>query len=101
MKTAYFAGGCFWCITPTFKELDGVFDVISGYCGGDEINPTYKEVKSQQTGHRETIKIDYDPEKVSFSELFEIFLGGVDPFDSEGQFIDKGFSYTLAIYYTH
>ena len=99
MKTAYFAGGCFWCITPIFKELDGVFDVISGYCGGDEINPTYKEVKSQQTGHRETIKIDYDPEKVSFSELFEIFLGGVDPFDSEGQFIDKGFSYTLAIYY--
>ena len=99
MKTAYFAGGCFWCITPTFKELDGVVDVKSGYCGGDEIAPTYKEVKSQKTGHRETIKIDYDSEKVSFSELFEIFLGGVDPFDSEGQFIDRGFSYTLAIYY--
>ena len=99
MKTAYFAGGCFWCITPTFKETEGVIDVTSGYCGRDEINPTYKEVKSQKTGHRETIKIDYDPEKVSFEELFEIFLGGVDPFDSEGQFIDKGFSYTLAIYY--
>lgn len=99
MKTAYFAGGCFWCITPTFKEIDGVFEVTSGYCGGDEENPTYKEVKSQKTGHRETIKIDYDPEKVSFTELFEIFLGGVDPFDCEGQFIDKGFSYTLAIYY--
>lgn len=99
MKTAYFAGGCFWCITPAFKETEGVFNVESGYCGGDEINPTYKEVKSQKTGHRETIKIDYDPEKISFSELFEIFLNGVDPFDSEGQFIDKGFSYTLAIYY--
>ena len=99
MKTAYFAGGCFWCITPTFKEIDGVFDVTSGYCGGDEENPTYKEVKSQRTGHRETIKIDYDPEKVSFAELFEVFLDGVDPFDPEGQFIDKGFSYTLAIYY--
>lgn len=99
MKTAYFAGGCFWCITPTFKETEGVVDVTSGYCGGDEINPTYNEVKSQKTGHRETIKIDYDHEKVSFAELFEIFLGGVDPFDSEGQFIDKGFSYTLAIYY--
>ena len=99
MKTAYFAGGCFWCITPTFKETEGVFEVTSGYCGGDEENPTYKEVKSQQTGHRETIKIDYDPEKVSFTELFEIFLDGVDPFDSEGQFIDRGFSYTLAVYY--
>ena len=99
MKTVYFAGGCFWCITPTFKETEGVFDVTSGYCGGNEANPTYKDVKSQKTGHRETIKIDYDSEKVTFSELFEIFLGGVDPFDSEGQFIDKGFSYTLAVYY--
>ena len=99
MKTAYFAGGCFWCITPTFKETYGVLEVTSGYCGGDEENPTYKEVKSQQTGHRETIKIDYDSEKVSFTELFEIFLDGVDPFDSEGQFIDRGFSYTLAVYY--
>ena len=99
MKTAYFAGGCFWCITPTFKETEGVFDVTSGYCGGDEINPTYKDVKSQKTGHRETIKIDYDSEKVSFAELFEIFIGGVDPFDGEGQFIDRGYSYTLADYY--
>ena len=99
MKTVYFAGGCFWCITPVFKETEGVFGVTSGYCGGNEINPTYMEVKSQRTGHRETIKIDYDPEKISFAKLFKIFLGGVDPFDSEGQFIDKGFSYTLAIYY--
>lgn len=99
MKTAYFAGGCFWCITPAFKELVGVFDVTSGYCGGKEENPTYKEVKSQKTGHRETIKIEYDPEKVSFNELFENFLDGVDPFDGEGQFIDRGYSYTLAVYY--
>ena len=99
MKTAYFAGGCFWCITPVFKETEGVFEVTSGYCGGSKINPTYNEVKSQKTGHRETIRIDYDPEKVSFAELFKIFLGAVDPFDSEGQFIDRGFSYTLAVYY--
>ena len=99
MKTAYFAGGCFWCITPAFKELAGVFDVTSGYCGGKEANPTYKEVKSQKTGHRETIKIDYDSEKISFAELFEIYLGGVDPFDEGGQFIDRGHSYTLAVYY--
>lgn len=99
MKTAYFAGGCFWCITPTFKECEGVFEVTSGYCGGKEMNPTYKEVKSQQTGHRETIKIDYDPEKISFSKLLDIFINGVDPFDEGGQFIDRGYSYTLAIYY--
>lgn len=99
MKTAYFAGGCFWCITPTFNEMDGVLKVTSGYSGGDEVNPTYKEVKTQKTGHRETIRIDYEPEKVSYEELFEIFLNGVDPFDDGGQFIDRGFSYTLAVYY--
>ena len=100
MKTAYFAGGCFWCITPTFNEMDGVLKVTSGYSGGDEANPTYKDVKTQKTGHRETIRIDYEPEKVSYEELFEIFLNGVDPFDDGGQFIDRGFSYTLAVYYT-
>ena len=97
--TAYFAGGCFWCITPTFKEMDGVFDVISGYSGGEEENPVYADVKYQRTGHRETIRIDYDPEKVSFETLFDIFLSGVDPFDGGGQFIDRGHSYTLAVYY--
>ena len=99
IKTAYFAGGCFWCITPSFKETEGVLKVTSGYCGGDEVDPTYSEVKSQQTGHRETIKIDYDAEKISFEELLGIFIDGVDPFDGEGQFIDRGHSYTLAIYY--
>lgn len=98
-KTAYFAGGCFWCITPAFKESEGVAEVTSGYCGGKEANPTYKEVKSQQTGHRETIKIDYDADKISFEELLDIFINGVDPFDEGGQFIDRGHSYTLAIYY--
>lgn len=100
MKTAYFAGGCFWCITPTFQEMDGVERVISGYSGGNEIDPTYEDVKYQRTGHRETIRIDYDPEKISFAELFEIFLNGVDPFDAGGQFIDRGHSYTLAVYYS-
>lgn len=99
MKTSYFAGGCFWCITPAFKEKEGVAKVTSGYCGGNEADPTYYEVKSQQTGHRETIKIDYDENEVAFAELLEIFINGVDPFDGEGQFIDRGHSYTLAIYY--
>lgn len=99
-ETAYFAGGCFWCITPVFKEITGVLDVVSGYSGGDEVNPTYEDVKNQRTGHRETIRIDFDPDFVRFETLFQIFLDGVDPFDADGQFIDRGHSYTLAVYHT-
>ena len=99
METAYFAGGCFWCITPTFQEMVGVRMVTSGYCGGREENPVYADVKAQRTGHRETIRIDYNPEKVTFAQLVDVFLSGVDPFDGGGQFIDRGHSYTLAIYY--
>ena len=98
METAYFAGGCFWCITPTFKETNGVLEVTSGYSGGEEVNPTYADVKYQRTRHRETIRIDFDPEKVSFQELLDIFLSATDPFDPDGQFIDRGHSYTLAVY---
>ena len=97
---AYFAGGCFWCVTPIYK-MYGVDKVVCGYSGGDEVNPTYEDVKHQKTGHRETIMLEYDPEKVSFSKLLDIFFANVDPYDSEGQFIDKGFSYTLAIYYNN
>ena len=95
---AYFAGGCFWCVTPIYK-IYGVDKVTCGYCGGDEVNPTYEMVKSQKTGHRETIELDYDPANVGYDKLIDIYLANVDPFDGEGQFIDKGFSYTLAIYY--
>ncbi len=100
MNEAYFAGGCFWCVTPIYK-MYGVDKVVCGYSGGDEVNPTYEDVKHQKTGHRETIMLEYDPEKVSYSKLLDIFFANVDPFDSEGQFIDKGFSYTLAIYYNN
>ena len=99
-EKAYFAGGCFWCITPIFKETEGVLEVVSGYSGGDEKNPAYIDVKSQKTGHRETIFIEYDPQAISFPALLDIFLSGVDLFDDGGQFIDRGHSYTLAIYYT-
>jgi methionine-S-sulfoxide reductase len=77
----------------------GVDEVICGYAGGDEKDPTYEQVKHQETGHRETIKLVYDPEKVSYDKLLDIYFANVDPFDAEGQFIDKGFSYTLAIFY--
>ena len=96
---AYFAGGCFWCITPILRDTPGVLRVTSGYSGGEEKNPTYEDVKYQRTGHRETIWVEFD-DTVSFDSLLEVFLGGVDPFDEGGQFIDRGHSYTLAIYYT-
>ena len=97
---AYFAGGCFWCVTPIYK-MYGVDKVVCGYSGGDEKNPTYDDVKKQKTGHRETIMLDYDPDKVSYQTLLDIFFANVDPYDPEGQYIDKGHSYTLAIYYTN
>lgn len=100
MKIAYFAGGCFWCITPVFSETPGVLSVTSGYCGGDEAYPRYEDVKSQATGHRETVMIEYDESKLSYSSLIEIFFNNVDIKDDGGQYIDRGRSYTLAVYYT-
>lgn len=96
---AYFAGGCFWCITPTFKNTEGVINVTCGYCGGDEVNPTYEDVKKQRTHHRETIKIEYDGNIASYEKLLNIFINNVDISDAGGQFIDRGHSYTLAVYY--
>ena len=100
MKEAYFAGGCFWCIGGFFEQMEGVISVTSGYSGGDEPDPSYEEVKAQKTGHRETIKITYDENVVGYKALLDFFLANVDPFDGGGQFIDRGFSYTLAVYYT-
>lgn len=96
---AYFAGGCFWCISPSFASINGVKSVISGYCGGSEENPTYEEVKAQNTGHRETIRVEYDEKALKYADLLEIFLNSVDLYDDGGQYIDRGHSYTLAIYY--
>ena len=96
---AYFAGGCFWCVTPIYR-IYGVDQVVSGYSGGQEKDPSYEDVKSQKTGHRETIMLEYDPAKVSYETLLDIYFDNVDPFDPEGQFIDRGRSYTLAVYYT-
>lgn len=100
MKTAYFAGGCFWCIAPVFRDMEGVISVTSGYSGGEEENPSYEEVKAQLTHHRETVRIEYDEKITSFRNLLIVFLESVDPFDDGGQFIDRGGSYTLAVYCT-
>ena len=99
MMRAYFAGGCFWCLAPVFR-IYGTEQVMAGYCGGQEANPEYLQVKHQTTGHRETIMVEYEPEKVSYQTLLEIYLANIDPFDDEGQYIDRGFSYSPAIYYT-
>ncbi|MBR5742441.1 MAG: peptide-methionine (S)-S-oxide reductase MsrA [Clostridia bacterium] len=99
VKEAYFAGGCFWCVTPSFRDAPGVTGVTSGYSGGEEADPTYEAVKSQRTGHRETVRVTYDESLTSFQALFDLFLESVDPFDGGGQYIDRGRSYTLAAYY--
>jgi len=96
---AYFAGGCFWCIAAPFMRLEGIVKVVSGYSGGDEVAPTYEQVKQQKTGHRETIEIEYDESAISYADLLEVFFANIDPFDTNGQFIDRGHSYTTAIYY--
>ena len=99
MEKAYFAGGCFWCIASVFSGIEGVHQVISGYSGGDTINPSYHEVKSQTTNHRETICVIYNENIISYNELLNIFINHVDLFDEGGQFIDRGFSYTLALFF--
>lgn len=99
LAVAYFAGGCFWCMTPVFKTY-GAQKVVCGYSGGDEPDPTYEQVKKQLTGHRETMAVYYDPNSVTYETLLSIYLESVDPFDEGGQFIDRGHSYTLAVYYT-
>lgn len=99
MAYAYFAGGCFWCVTPVFARFPGVTGVHSGYSGGTEAEPTYEAVKHQLTGHRETVRVAYDPARVSFDALMALFLKNTDPFDPDGQYIDRGHSYTLAVYW--
>jgi methionine-S-sulfoxide reductase len=96
---AIFAGGCFWCMEPPFKKLDGVHAVVSGYIAGHKENPTYQEVSSGTTGHTEAVEISYDPAKVSFDELLEVFWMNIDPTDAGGQFVDRGSQYRSGIYY--
>lgn len=97
MKKAYLAGGCFWCIESALENVKGVQKVISGYSGGREVNPSYADVKAQKTHHRETVEVWFDG--ISYRDVLQGFFENVDPFDDGGQFIDRGRSYTLAVYY--
>lgn len=92
------SGGCFWCINYAFSDLSGVVVVRSGYCGGSEFNPTYQETKSGLNHHKETILVIYDSDVISYNELIEVYFNSIDPFDPDGQFIDKGLMYTCAVY---
>ena len=98
-RTAILAGGCFWCIQPAFDKAKGVVKTVVGYCGGTEPNPTYQLVSSERTSYRESIEITYDPAKISYEQLLDIYWRQIDPTQADGQFTDIGPSYRAAIFY--
>ena len=98
-KKVYFAGGCFWCMEEAYDEFDGVISSISGYSGGKLKNPKYEDVVYKDTGHVEAVEITYDPNKITYERLLDIFWINIDPFDAKGQFCDKGYSYRSVAFY--
>jgi peptide-methionine (S)-S-oxide reductase len=96
---ATFAGGCFWCMEPPFDKLEGVISTTSGYTGGQKANPTYQEVSAGTTGHTEAVEIVYDPRKVTYARLLEVFWRNIDPTTPDRQFCDVGSQYRAAIFY--
>lgn len=98
LARATFAGGCFWCMEPPYDKVDGVTETISGFSGGHVENPTYDQVVRGGTGHLEVVQVVYDPEKVDYERLLELYWPNVDPFDGRGQFCDRGESYRPAIF---
>lgn len=99
LEKATFAGGCFWCVEADFEKIQGVKEVISGFSGGHTDSPSYNEVSKGKTGHVEAVRVIYDPKTVSYSQLLDVFWRKVDPTDAKGQFADRGFQYTTAIFY--
>ncbi|HVN40977.1 MAG TPA: peptide-methionine (S)-S-oxide reductase MsrA [Myxococcota bacterium] len=97
-ETAIFAGGCFWCMVPPFEELPGVITVTSGYTGGTKPNPTYEEVSAGGTGHAESVEVLYDPAKVGYERLLDVYWHNIDPTVSDRQFCDVGNQYRSAIF---
>lgn len=98
-RKATFAGGCFWCMEPPFDKLEGVVSTTSGYTGGMEENPTYKQVSAGKTGHAEAVEVLYDPLKVSYRKLLEVFWMQINPTTPDRQFVDVGSQYRSAIFY--
>ena len=98
VKSVYFAGGCFWCVEEVFEKIDGVKEVYSGYSGGHVKNPSYRDVVKGDTGHIEAVKIDYNSNVIDTNKLLKTLFLNIDPFDSGGQFCDRGYSYKSAIF---
>ena len=98
-QLATFAGGCFWCMVKPFDELPGIHGIVSGYTGGELKNPTYEQIKTGETGHREAVQITFDPEVFPYQKLLDLYWPQIDPTDDEGQFIDRGSQYRTAIFY--
>ena len=99
METAYFAGGCFWCVEAIFQRVDGVKSLTNGYCNGLSQNPSYEEVCSGQSEHAEVLKIDYDEQQISYAELLEVFVATHDPTSLNQQGGDRGTQYRSAVFY--
>lgn len=99
LEKATFAGGCFWCVESDLEKVPGLVSVISGYSGGPEKNPTYHDVSYGKTGHRESVQVTYDPNHTSYETLLDVFFRHMDPTDSGGQFADRGFQYSTAVFY--
>lgn len=100
LKQAVFAGGCFWCMQSEFSSLKGVSKTLVGYAGGAEPNPTYEQVGSGKTGHREALQVAYDPTVITYPQLLEVFWSNVDPLDVTGQFCDQGPQYKSGVFVT-
>lgn len=100
-ETAIFSGGCFWCEEEVFNHFPGVISVIVGYTGGHTPDPTYKEVSSERTGHKESVQVTFDPTQISYDQLLESYWHNVDPFNAFGQFCDQGDSYKAVIFYAN
>ncbi|WP_394708046.1 peptide-methionine (R)-S-oxide reductase MsrB [uncultured Desulfosarcina sp.] len=100
-RSAVFAGGCFWCTESDFEKANGVIQVVSGYTGGRVENPTYKQVSAGGTGHVEAVKVIYEPDKISYRQLLDVFWHHVDPTDAGGQFVDRGDQYRSVIFYAN
>jgi peptide-methionine (S)-S-oxide reductase len=98
-ETAIFAMGCFWCGETQFEEQPGVLEVVSGYAGGPEKNPTYEQVSNGETRHLEVIQIVFDPRRTSYARLLDLFWHGIDPTQGNGQFCDHGAQYRSAVFY--
>ena len=98
-ETAIFAGGCFWCMEPPFDKLDGVISTTSGYTAGHKKDPTYREVSAGGSGHTEAVQVVFNPEKISYAELLDVFWKNIDPVAINRQFCDSGTQYRSGIYY--